>query len=237
MRYIPKHGHILSIFLFLPTFYPLHHGPKSTRLNKIHISTSKSYLSEGNFSPSCRNTLGHILLENMDDSPVCFTMLTNNISSNPIPHMVVLFLLVPLHWQENVKRGGVKGYRQQLRNFKHKGKYKIRCYPKSLLIFTAYQVHVWCTIIISPVKSQQDGSNVTEILLDGTWNTHLKHSKPCIFILQKLKNPPYGFCNHLFFFSAIILIFGGLFLHRIYRLITVKLNWLRVTTTDLVKKM
>ena len=83
--------------------------------------------------------------------------------------------------------------RQQLRNFKHKGKHKIGCYPKSLLILTAYQVQGRRTIIIIPVKYQAYGRNVTYILLKSSWHTHLKHSKPYIFNLEKVMNPPYGF--------------------------------------------
>ena len=100
-------------------------------------------------------------METMSDSPVWFTMFNNNISSNPRPHMLVPFSLVPLHWQENVKRGRGKGDRQKLSNLKHNGKYKIGCYHKSLLIFTSYQIQGCGTMIPSPVKSQPDGSNVT----------------------------------------------------------------------------
>ena len=76
------------------------HVPKSTRVNKIHILTRKSSLSEENFSPMRRNTLGNLLLDAMSDSPVCFKIITNNIFSNQIPHMVFPFLLVSLHFQE-----------------------------------------------------------------------------------------------------------------------------------------
>ena len=38
-----------------------------------------------------------LLMDTRSDSPVCFTMLTNNISSNPIPFMVVPFILVPVN--------------------------------------------------------------------------------------------------------------------------------------------
>ena len=34
------------------------------------------------------------------DYPVCFTMLTNNLYSNPSPHMLVPLLLVPLNIQD-----------------------------------------------------------------------------------------------------------------------------------------
>ena len=90
---------IFSFHLF-PNFSPLLHGPENTRLNKIYISTRKSSLSEGNFIPSWRNNIGNILLYTMYDSWVFFIMITTNISSNSIPHMVLTFLLVPLHLQE-----------------------------------------------------------------------------------------------------------------------------------------
>ena len=142
-------------------------------INKINISTRKSYLSEGNLSPSWGNTAGNILLETMADSRVWFAMLTTNIYSNPIPHMVVPFLLVYMNWQENVKRRRGRGYIQQLRNIKHKGKTKIRCYSKYLLIFTAYQVQGWWTMSLSPIKAQPDGRNFREILLKRSWSTTL----------------------------------------------------------------
>ena len=100
------------------------------------------------------------------------------------------------------------------------------------MIFTAYQVHGWRTMITGPVKSQQYGRYVREILLKISWNTQLKHSKPCKIILQKVKKPPDGFYTCIFFASAIILIFGGLFLHRLSRLLKVNLKWIRVKTTD-----
>ena len=67
-------------------YHSLPHGSKSTRPNKIHISTRNDSLTEGN-----------LLLENMSEYPVLFTMLTNNISSDVIPIMVVPFILVTLH--------------------------------------------------------------------------------------------------------------------------------------------
>ena len=51
-----------------------------------------------------------------------------------------------------------------------------------------------------------------------------------------LKKYPDGFCNHIFFASAIILIFGGLFLRRLSRLLKFKLGFLRVSTTDLTRR-
>ena len=87
-------------------------------------------------------------------------------------------------------------------------------------------------MIISPVKYQLDGRNVTEIILKISCHTHLKHSEPCMFILKKLKKPPDGLFTNIFFASAIILIFGGLFLHRLSRLLKFNLNWIRVPKTD-----
>ena len=71
-----------------------------------NISTRKSFLSEVNFSPRGRNSLGHIILDTTAESTVYFMMLTNTISSNPDPGMVVPFLLVPLHLK---KKGEEKG--------------------------------------------------------------------------------------------------------------------------------
>ena len=96
------------LFYSFPTFDHRPHGPKSTRHKKTYISTWESYLSEGNFSPIWRNNIGHILLKTMDDSPVWFIMIPNIISSNPIPHMVVPFILVPLHWKEQCQEREMK---------------------------------------------------------------------------------------------------------------------------------
>ena len=87
------------LFHFFPRFSPLPHRLKSTKLIKIYISTRNYSLSKVNLSIKWRNTLGKILLEIMDESPVWFTTITNIISSNPSPHIVVPFILVSLHWQ------------------------------------------------------------------------------------------------------------------------------------------
>ena len=87
-------------------------------------------------------------------------------------------------------------------------------------------------MILSPGKAQPYGINNIEIIFKRSWHTHLKHSKPYTFILQKVNNPSDGFYTHLLFVSAIILIFVGLCLHRLSRLLRVNLNWLSVTTTD-----
>ena len=88
-----------------------------------------------------------------------------------------------------------------------------------------------------PIKDQPDFRNVTEIILNSSWNTHLNNSKPNMFILQKVKNTVDGFCTHLFFDSAIILTFGDLSFDKISRIIKVNLNWLRVPTADFATKM
>ena len=50
--------------------------------------------------------------------------------------------------------------------------------------------------------------------------------------LQKVKKPPDGFFNNIFFASAIILLFCGLFLHRLSRILKFKLKWVRAQKTD-----
>ena len=124
------------LFHLFPTFYPLPHGPKRTRLNKIHISTGKYSLLEENFSPRRRNNIGHILLYIMDDYPVWLQL--SLIIYLPIQDLTWWF---HFYWflcieKKNVNRERVKGDRQQLTNSKHKVKHKIGCYPKYLLIFT-----------------------------------------------------------------------------------------------------
>ena len=114
------------------------------------------------------------------------------------------FLLI---YKNYFMRGRGKGNRHQIRNFNHQGKHKIGCYPKYITRSNAYQVQVWWNIILNPVKYQLDVRNVTEILLNISCHTHLKHSKPYMFILQKLKKPTDGSVTHLFFASAIILVF------------------------------
>ena len=72
---------------------------KAPGLENIYISTWNYYLLEVNFNLRWINNLEHIPMDTMDESPVFFTMLTNIISSSPSPHMLVTFLLVPLHLQ------------------------------------------------------------------------------------------------------------------------------------------
>ena len=110
------------LFHFFPDFSPLPHGPKSTRLNKIHISTRESSLSEGDFSPIWRNNLVHILLETMVEYPLWFTIITNNFYSNPSPRMVVPFLLVSLHWKEKCLEREMKSVQTVTKKFQSKRK-------------------------------------------------------------------------------------------------------------------
>ena len=158
------------LFHSFTNFYPLPHGPKIIRLNKIYISTRKSSLSEVNFSPIWINTLVNLLLDTMNYSPVWFIIITNNISSNKSLTWwfhLFWFLYIDKH---NVKRGRGKGDIQKLRHFKHKVNHKIGCYPKYLLVFPTYQVQGWCTIILSPVKSQLDVSNCwISIIVLSSW--------------------------------------------------------------------
>ena len=59
--------------------------------------------------------------------------------------------------KNNAKKGRGKRARQKYWNFRHKGKYKIGCYSKSLQIFSAYQVQMWWNMILIPVKYQPYG--------------------------------------------------------------------------------
>ena len=87
-------------------------------------------------------------------------------------------------------------------------------------------------MILRPLKYQPYLSNVRSIPPQSSWHAHLKHFKPYTFILQKLKKPPDGFRYCLFFALEIIMIFGGLFLHRISRLIKGNLKLIRLSKTD-----
>ena len=48
----------------------------------------------------------------------------------------------------------------------------------------------------------------------------------------KVKKPPDGLCIHLLFASAIILIFSGIILHSLSRILKVNIKLLRVPTTE-----
>ena len=62
---------------------------------------------------------------------------------------------------------------------------------------------------------------------------HTPKMLQCLHIyFKKLNKPPDGFCTHIFFDLAIILIFGGVSLYRLSSIIKVNLKWLRVPTTD-----
>ena len=87
-------------------------------------------------------------------------------------------------------------------------------------------------MLISPVKYQPYGINIEYILPKRACHTHLKHSNPYTFILQKLNKPSDILCTHIFFASEIILIFSGVFVHRISRILKVNLKWIRVTAID-----
>ena len=120
-------------------------------------------------------------------------MITTIITSNASPHMVVPFPWFLYTENSNSKQGIVKGYRKQLRHFKHREKHKIIIYPKYLLIFTTYHVQGLCTMILFTLKYQPDVRHVKEIIIKISWYTHLKHTNPYIFILQSVNNPSNGF--------------------------------------------
>ena len=90
-------------------------------------------------------------------------------------------------------------------------------------------------MIIIPLKAQPDYINVREIILKSSWNTHLKHSNPYTFFF-KLNKPLDVFCTHLLFSSGIILIFGGILLDRLSRMLKSKLKLIRMPTTDFARQ-
>ena len=92
------------LFNLFPPFPPLPHGSKSNRLMKIYISTRKSSPSERTFIPVWINDLVHLLLN---------CMLTNNISANKSPHMVVPFFWFIYIDKHNVTIGILKGDKQK----------------------------------------------------------------------------------------------------------------------------
>ena len=122
MRHIPENGHRWYIISFVSHFCSSSTWTKNYQDLKIHISTRKSPLWERNFSPSWRNTLVHLLLDTMFDSTAWITIITNIISSNKIPHMVVPFLLVPLHWQEKCQETERKRVKTEMNRFKPQNK-------------------------------------------------------------------------------------------------------------------
>ena len=85
------------LFLLFTNISPLPHILKSTKLNKMNISTRNYDLSEGHFRSIWINTIGNLVMISMADSPVCFSWLANNISSNTGPNMVVSFVMVTAH--------------------------------------------------------------------------------------------------------------------------------------------
>ena len=82
-------------------------------------------------------------------------------------------------------KGEENGTNRILKKFNHKGNHKVGCYSKSLLIFTTYQVQGWWNMVIIPVRFQPDGSNIRKVLINISWHTQLRDSKPYTFIVQK----------------------------------------------------
>ena len=64
----------------------------------------------------------------------------------------------------------------------------------------------------------------------------MKHSKPYTNILKTANNIPDGFFTHLFFASAIILIFSGVFFHRLSRNLIFNIKWLKDPTNVFEKQ-
>ena len=69
-------------------------------------------------------------------------------------------------------------------------------------------------------------------ILNISCHTHIKHSKPYIFIIQKVNKPPDVFYNHLLFESEIIITFSGIFSNSLSMILKVNPKWIRVSTAD-----
>ena len=82
---------------------------------------------------------------------------------------------------------------------------------------------------ISSTRWYQCNRNYTQELMAHT-------PKQFQFILKKVKKPPDGFCTRLFFALEIIVISSGFFLHRLSRILKIKLNWLSVPKTDFARQ-
>ena len=161
------------LFHLIPTFAPIPHGQKSPGLAK-HIFKQRSL----SYKKKVSVQYGKVLLEISYSTPWVNHQCALQCS-------LILSLLIKdlIHWfhlfwclymdKHNFKWVKGNGDRQQLRNCKHKGKHKVSCYQKSLLILTAYQVQGWWTMILSPVKYQTNVINVREIILKSSWHTHL----------------------------------------------------------------
>ena len=113
---------------------------------------TKFPLSVGKFSQRCRNIPVHIILDPLVDSPVLFQVLTNIIIHNLSSKMVVPFLLIRVHWNEKCQLREIKRVKTKIQKFQVQKNHKFKCYPKSLLIITSYQLQGWLIIIKSPVN-------------------------------------------------------------------------------------
>ena len=138
MRQRPeKQSQTIYYFICFPLLLLFFITRKITGLSKYIFQQVSLPCQRKNCSSIWRNTLVHILLDTMANYTVFSTMITNNISSNPIPHMVVLFLLVPIHWQEKCEEIWRTRGQKEMIKLQAERKYKIGWYPEYLLIFTA----------------------------------------------------------------------------------------------------
>ena len=90
-------------------------------------------------------------------------------------------------------------------------------------------------MILSPVKYQLNGRKLKKNPRRISWQTHLKHSKPYIFMYKERRSPQMDFLliSSLPQQSSYYLV---IFLHRLYRLLKAELNWIRVPTTEFSRK-
>ena len=83
---------MIYYFICFPLLNLFHMIRKLPGLKNTHFN-NKLFPIRRNFSPIWRNTLGHILLYTIANSPLCSAMLKNNISSNHFSDLTYVHLM------------------------------------------------------------------------------------------------------------------------------------------------
>ena len=86
-------------------------------------------------------------------------------------------------------------------------------------------------MILSPIKAQPDVNYTQDIMAYTSETFQSVH-----IYSTKLKKTQYGFFTQFFFALTIIIIFCGLLLNRVSRLLIVNIKWLGVPIVDFSKK-
>ena len=160
MRHRPENSHRWSIISFSPLLLLFPMAPKPPGLTKYTIQ--KGIIP---YQKEISVQYGEILLD------ISYWTLWMTLKCG-LKFLLILYLPIQaliwwLHliWflyieKHNFKRRIGKGYQQQLIKFKHKEIHTFGFFPKSLLIFTTYQVQGCCTMIINTLQVKPDCSNV-----------------------------------------------------------------------------